>query len=55
MPQIARSPNHLYRKGSIYYFRHVIPQDIRDSLGRSEIRISLQTGYLDEADPKPEY
>jgi integrase len=52
MPQIARCPNHLYRKGSIYYFRHVIPHDLRNSLGRSEIRISLQTGYLAEARPK---
>lgn len=52
MPQITRSPNHLYRKGSIYYFRHSIPHDMRDSLGRSEIRMSLQTGYLAEARPK---
>lgn len=52
MQQIARSPNHLYRKGSIYYFRHVIPHDLRDSLGRSEVRMSLQTGYLAEARPK---
>lgn len=52
MPQITRPATHLYRKGMTFYFRHVIPNDIRDSLGRSEIRISLQTGYLAEAKPK---
>jgi len=52
MPQITRSPNHLYLKGTVYYFRHSIPHDMRETLGRSEVRISLQTGYLAEARPK---
>ncbi len=52
MPQIARSANHLHLKGTIYYFRHSVPQDLRNSLGRSEIRMSLQTGYLAEAKPQ---
>ncbi|WP_353616783.1 DUF6538 domain-containing protein [Desulfovibrio sp. Huiquan2017] len=34
------------------YFRHVIPHDLRDSLGRSEVWMSFQTGYLAEARPK---
>jgi len=52
MPRIARSPNHLYLKGTTYYFRHVVPSALRHSLGRSEIRMSLRTGYLAEARPK---
>jgi len=52
MPHITRSQNHLYLKGTTYYFRHSVPHDLRDSLGRSEIRMSLQTGYLTEARPK---
>ena len=52
MPRIARSPNHLYLKGTTYYFRHVVPNALRHSLGRSEIRMSLRTGYLAEARPK---
>lgn len=52
MPKIARTPNHLYRRGTTYYFRHSVPHDLREPLGRSEIRMSLGTGYLTEARPK---
>lgn len=52
MPRIARAPSHLYLKGNTYYFRYVIPKDVRKTFGLSEVRLSLGTGYLHEARPK---
>lgn len=43
------SPAYLYLKGNLYYFRYAFPKAYRDLLGRAEIRISLQTGYVREA------
>lgn len=40
---------YLYRKGNIYYFRYVVPAQLRERIGRCEVRISLATGYLYEA------
>lgn len=45
----SHAPSYLYRKGNIYYFRYVIPQRMRDSLGGTEIRLSLRTAYVREA------
>lgn len=52
MPKIARAPSRLYLKGNMYYFRYVIPKDVRKTFGLSEVRLSLGTGYLHEARPK---
>lgn len=45
------TPSYLYRKRNIYYFRYVIPQNMRESLGGTEIRLSLRTAYVREAKP----
>lgn len=44
--------DHILRRGNVYYFRQVIPNDLRERVGRSEIRISLRTAYLREARTK---
>lgn len=51
MPPISRSRSHLCLEGSTYYFRQVVPPDLRHTLGRKEIRVSLCTGYLTQARP----
>ncbi|MBI9078245.1 MAG: site-specific integrase [Pseudodesulfovibrio sp.] len=51
MPKITRSPNHLYLKGNIYYFRQSVPADIRPYVGQSEVRVSLRTGFRAKARP----
>lgn len=45
------APSYLYRKRNIYYFRYVIPKNMRKSLGGTEIRLSLRTAYVREAKP----
>ena len=47
----SHAPSYLYRKRNIYYFRYVIPKHMRDSLGGTEIRLSLRTAYVREAKP----
>ncbi len=49
----ANSHSHApsYRKRNIYYFRYVIPKNMRESLGGTEIRLSLRTAYVREAKP----
>ena len=39
-------PSHLYSKRSIYYFRFVLNNELRQYLNRTEIRISLRTSYI---------
>lgn len=39
----------LYRRGNLYYFRLIFPDDVKAQVGNSEIRLSLKTGYLWEA------
>lgn len=45
----SHAPSYLYRKRNIYYFRYVIPKNMRESLGGTEIRLSLRTAYVREA------
>ena len=40
------APAYLYYKRKIYYFRYAFPANLRKSLGRAELRVSLQTSYL---------
>ena len=40
------APAYLYCKRKIYYFRYAFPANLRKSLGRAELRVSLQTSYL---------
>lgn len=47
--QEMRSPSYLYLRGSLYYFRYAFSNVEKAMLGRSEIRISLRTGYRREA------
>jgi len=49
MPELARSPNHLFRRGTTYYFRLAIPMHLRNIIGQREIRMSLGTSYLYQA------
>ena len=46
---ITRSPSCLVRHSSIYYFRAVVPADLRPRLRQQEYRISLRTGFLTQA------
>lgn len=43
------SPSYLYLKGNLFYFRYAFSKIYRDRLGRAEIRMSLETGYMREA------
>lgn len=50
MPRNANaSPSYLVTHGTTYYFRMVVPCDLRHPLGRTEYRYSLKTSYLREA------
>lgn len=49
---VSRAPSHLFIKHQVYYFRMVVPLDLRPHLGRSELRYSLGTAYLVEARAK---
>lgn len=40
------APAYLYCKRKIYYFRYAFPANLRKSLGRAELRVSLKTSYL---------
>ena len=40
------APAYLYCKRKIYYFRYAFPANLRKSLGRAELRVSLQTSYV---------
>lgn len=50
-----RAPSYLYLRGSIYYFRYAISAKDRVRLGHSEVRVSLQTGFLHEARQRAKY
>ena len=41
--------SHLYLKGRIFYFRYVLPKQLRAVFGKNEIRLSLNTPYLKDA------
>ena len=43
------SPTYLVRTPYSYCFRYTIPQDLREVVGKSEIRYSLKTGYIGKA------
>lgn len=49
MPEVTRSPSHLFRRGATYYFRLAIPGHLRHIVGQREIRMSLGTSYLYQA------
>jgi hypothetical protein len=49
MATISKSPNYLIQQESTFYFRVAIPLALRKRLGRRELRISLETGYLKTA------
>ncbi|MFP4516160.1 MAG: DUF6538 domain-containing protein, partial [Desulfovibrionales bacterium] len=48
MLQTAATP-HLFLRNRTFYFRLVVPERIRPVMGKREIRLSLQTPYLREA------
>ena len=43
------TPSCLVKHGSIYYFRAVVPADLRPRLKQREYRLSLRTGFLTQA------
>lgn len=49
---ISKAPAHLVKQGHVFYFRHAVPRDLRQRLGRTEFRLSLRTAYLSEARSK---
>ncbi|MCC5977556.1 MAG: tyrosine-type recombinase/integrase [Salinarimonas sp.] len=40
---LAVSSPHKHRKSSVYYFRRVVPADLREAVGKREVMISLRT------------
>lgn len=52
-PSVARKRgrpgSHLYLKSNVYYFRYVFADPYAERIGRSEIRLSLRTGYARKA------
>ena len=46
---ITKSASHLSLRGTTYSFRMNLPEDVRSTLGRRELKISLQTGRLRDA------
>jgi hypothetical protein len=40
----VRAQTNLVKRGSVYYFRKKVPQDLRDHYGRETIRKTLGTG-----------
>lgn len=49
MPKPRPYARHLLLRGSVYYFRMVVPLDLRGRVGLSEVRLSLRTGYARKA------
>lgn len=49
LPRHKKATDHLYLRGNIYYFRYALPKSMKDRVGHAEIRISLRTGFLQEA------
>lgn len=45
----AVGTSHLLLKGRTHYFRYAVPKGCQKLLGRRELRISLCTGYIDDA------
>lgn len=45
----GRPGSHLYLKSNVYYFRYVFVEPYAGRIGRSEIRLSLRTGYARKA------
>ena len=45
----GRPGSHLYLKSNVYYFRYVFVEPYAERIGRSEIRLSLRTGYARKA------
>jgi len=45
----GRPGSHLYLKSNVYYFRYAFVEPYAERIGRSEIRLSLRTGYARKA------
>lgn len=45
----GRPGSHLYLKSNVYYFRYAFVEPYAGRIGRSEIRLSLRTGYARKA------
>lgn len=52
MATISRSPSYLLQRENTFYYRVGIPFALRERLGRRELRLSLETGYLKTARTK---
>ena len=50
--KLHKSPSYLIRNPYSYCFRIIVPETLRDIVGRREIRLSLRTGRLSEAKNK---
>ena len=50
--KLHKSPSYLIRNPYSYCFRIIVPETLRDIVGRREIRLSLRTGRLSEAKRK---
>ena len=43
------APSYLYLNGNLYYFRIIVPRELRKHWGRKEIRLSLRTAHRRKA------
>lgn len=49
MSEVRHYARHIMLKRSVWHFRMVVPLDLRSTVGLSEVRISLRTGYARRA------
>ncbi|WP_319544017.1 DUF6538 domain-containing protein [uncultured Pseudodesulfovibrio sp.] len=50
--RFSRSSSYLVKHKHIFYVRISVPQDLKSVLGKTEIRHSLRTAYLQDSRPK---
>ena len=56
MQPTSRSPSYLVRKAhSCFCFRLIVPKDLRQIVGRTELRYTLTTGFLGIAKQKSRF
>jgi hypothetical protein len=56
MQPTSRSPSYLVRKAhSCFCFRLIVPKDLRQIVGRTELRYTLRTGFLGIAKQKSRF
>lgn len=45
----VKPPHYLYLRGNIFYFRYTLSREFQERFGHTEIRMSLGTGFVNQA------